>query len=307
MTMSASAISRRIRSRSSCLLKSTAIERLPFANAAADLVWSNLALHCMDDPLAGLRELARVLKPEGYANRVLFFKLWVDELDPSVKDPQKAKDKRDKVSKENGWKDRIQSYLGKPLANAPTDDTIVGILVDGVSSLAAVIADLNRRRMPGATQGASSMPITREQLAAEAPDLVAALQAEGAASERARIQAVEGQSMPGHEALIAGLKFDGKSTGADAAMAVLAAERGARSRAAAALAEDAPQPVAPAAVAGLEPRAADPAEDLSVPAEQRCKAKWEQSAEVRREFGSLAAYTAYVSASERGVARIMSK
>lgn len=41
----------------------------------------------------------RVLKPEAYANRVLFFKLWVDELDPSVKDAVKAETKRDKHKK----------------------------------------------------------------------------------------------------------------------------------------------------------------------------------------------------------------
>lgn len=38
----------------------------------------------------------RVLKPEGYANRVLFFKLWVGDLDPGVKDKAKAVTKRDK-------------------------------------------------------------------------------------------------------------------------------------------------------------------------------------------------------------------
>jgi len=38
----------------------------------------------------------RVLKPEGYANRVLFFKLWADELDPGQKDQAKAKIKREK-------------------------------------------------------------------------------------------------------------------------------------------------------------------------------------------------------------------
>jgi len=38
----------------------------------------------------------RVMKPAGYENRVLFFKLWVDELDPGVKDPVKAETKRDK-------------------------------------------------------------------------------------------------------------------------------------------------------------------------------------------------------------------
>ena len=99
------------------------------------------------------------------------------------------------------------------------------------------------------------MPITREQIAAEAPDLLASIQQEGASAERARIQAVEGQSLPGHEALIATLKFDGKSTAGDAAMAVLAADKKARNTQAAALAGDAPQPLPLVPAATVEPKA----------------------------------------------------
>lgn len=44
---------------------------------------------------------AKVLKPEAYENRTLFFKLWIDDLDPGVKtdgkfDRDKAVTKRDK-------------------------------------------------------------------------------------------------------------------------------------------------------------------------------------------------------------------
>lgn len=49
---------------------------------------------------------------------------------------------------------------------------------------------------------------------------------EGANAERERIQTVQAQSMPGHEALIEQLKFDGKTTGPEAAVQVLAAEKG---------------------------------------------------------------------------------
>jgi len=73
------------------------------------------------------------------------------------------------------------------------------------------------------------MPITREQLAAEAPDLLAAVlaegQAAGASAERDRITSVRAQSMPGHEALVEQLSMDGKTTGAEAAMAVIAADK----------------------------------------------------------------------------------
>lgn len=47
----------------------------------------------------------------------------------------------------------------------------------------------------------------------------------GAEAERKRIQDMEAQSMPGHEALIQGLKFDGKTTGDMAAAAILKAEK----------------------------------------------------------------------------------
>ena len=39
--------------------------QLPLAASSVDLVWSNLALHWVDDPLAALQEFARVLRPEG--------------------------------------------------------------------------------------------------------------------------------------------------------------------------------------------------------------------------------------------------
>jgi len=144
-------------------------------------------------------------------------------------------------------------------------------LVDGVSTLGALVQQLNASRSSGPSMGASpsragvaqpqtqpkgaAMPITREQLAAEAPDVLAAIQAEGASAERERIQAIEGQAIPGHEALIASLKFDGKSTAGDAAMAVLAAEKNSRSAAAAALASDAPAPLPLQPTAAVEPKA----------------------------------------------------
>jgi len=41
------------------------LERLPVSAGAVDLVWCNMALHWLSDPLAALREFARVLAPEG--------------------------------------------------------------------------------------------------------------------------------------------------------------------------------------------------------------------------------------------------
>lgn len=41
------------------------LERLPIAADAIDFTWCNMALHWLPDPLAALREFARVLAPEG--------------------------------------------------------------------------------------------------------------------------------------------------------------------------------------------------------------------------------------------------
>lgn len=80
------------------------------------------------------------------------------------------------------------------------------------------------------------------QLAAATASTQAAIEA-AVSAERTRIQSIEAQAIPGHEALILSLKFDGKSTAGDAAIAVLAAERTSRAAHLTASAGDAPKPV----------------------------------------------------------------
>ena len=129
-------------------------------------------------------------------------------------------------------------------------------LVDGVSTLDALISQLNADRMkspakPNQRAGAAQSSIhkqgntmpTAEQLAAEHPEAAAALRAEGASAERDRIKAIEEQLVPGHEALVNSMKFDGKSNAGDVAIAVLAAEKNSREAAAKAMVNDAPKPV----------------------------------------------------------------
>lgn len=167
-------------------------------------------------------------------------------------------------------------------------------------------------------EGNPTMKLTREQIAAEAPELLQAIMAEGATAERERIQAVEAQLLPGHEALIASLKFDGKSTGGDAAMAVNAAERNLRTAQAQAAAAEANKPVGAAAlttITAVLPSAAEQAaaaaeaavDDKTLPVEDRCKAAWDKNAAVRAEFSSLAAFTAYTRATEEGRAKVFAR
>lgn len=161
------------------------------------------------------------------------------------------------------------------------------------------------------------MKLTRDILAAEAPELLAAIQAEaqalgktegftaGATAERERIQSVEAQALPGHDALIATLKFDGKTTGAEAAMAVNAAERTLRTTALSQLRVDAPAPAA-APAAPADP-AAQAGEDTTLPLAERAKAKWDADANLRSEFTSFDAYLGYARAAASGKIRVLGR
>jgi hypothetical protein len=79
---------------------------------------------------------------------------------------------------------------------------------------AALTAEFER----GAASVSTTSPAEIEKIKAESF-------AAGATAERERIQSVEAQALPGHAKLINELKFDGKTTGHEAAVAVLNAER----------------------------------------------------------------------------------
>jgi len=83
--------------------------------------------------------------------------------------------------------------------------------------------------------------ITLELIKAEYPDIVKALNEAGATAENQRIKDVRMQLVPGHEALVESMAFDGKSTGADAALAIVAAEKVIRASAAESFKKDAPE------------------------------------------------------------------
>lgn len=159
------------------------------------------------------------------------------------------------------------------------------------------------------TPPAAPAAMTRESLERDHPALFAQLRVEfteaGAAGERARIAAVRAQALPGHEKLIEQLAADGKTTGPEAATAVLAAERSARQAQATALANDAPAAAPPSTPPAKEAKA--PAEDKSLPIEQRAKADWDTKAEIRAEFVSFESYLALRKAEASGRVRVLGK
>lgn len=85
-----------------------------------------------------------------------------------------------------------------------------------------------------------------EEATAGMTEKISAAKREGAESERKRIADVRAQAIPGHEALIETLAADGKTTGPEAAMAIVAAEKTLRAQAA----KESLQGNPPAAAAG---------------------------------------------------------
>lgn len=125
----------------------------------------------------------------------------------------------------------------------------------------------------------------------------------GATAERERILAVESVALPGHGELIAKLKADGKTTGPEAAAAIIAAERAKRGVILANLHQDAPAPV-PAA-ASAEGAQAAPKVDAALPLEERCKQDWDRDAKLRAEFTTYESYLAYERANAGGLVKIL--
>lgn len=112
---------------------------------------------------------------------------------------------------------------------------------DPSTQVAADAAEAPEAKTADPHQGEKAMDLAT--LKAEHPAIAQALidegRATGATEERARIKAVEDQTMAGHEALITTLKFDGNTTGPEAAVQVLAAEKAKKGDRMAALRADA--------------------------------------------------------------------
>lgn len=185
-------------------------------------------------------------------------------------------------------------------------------MADRISSLEDVIAGLagstttgvQRMANENGSPAAEKPVIDRAYLDANHPDLVSAIFEEGhtagATFERERIKAIESVAMPGHEKMIAEMKFDGKTMWSGAAARIIEAEKATRGNRLADIKADAPNVVKAASTDDNETLAG-----LSV--EDRCKAQWEKDEKVRSEFDSLASYTAYSKAEAGGRIKILGR
>jgi hypothetical protein len=127
---------------------------------------------------------------------------------------------------------------------------------------------------------------------------------EGAESERKRIQEIEAQLIPGHEKLIISLKYDGKTTGPEAAVMILGAEKKLRGGIVSNLAADAVGPIAQPTPPVVDGEGVDP----NLPVEERAKQRWDKSPKIREEFNnSFNSYLAFLKHEEAGHVRILKK
>ncbi|MDI6808251.1 MAG: S49 family peptidase [Candidatus Eisenbacteria bacterium] len=163
--------------------------------------------------------------------------------------------------------------------------------------------------------------MTKEELKEQFPDVFAAIDSEaelrglnvgtevgrkegrelGAREERERIKGVSEKVMPGHEELIKTLIYDGKTTPAEAAEKVLAAEQVVIGKRLQDFREDGPS----VTHADAPEETGKPAADASASVEDKAKAAWDKDENLRAEFGGdFGAYKAFRKHEEAGDVKI---
>lgn len=189
-------------------------------------------------------------------------------------------------------------------------------MIDHIASLETTITNMAKGVWPmkkteqtqppqPAAVNDSQVRMDMQTLKEDYPEIVAAIMQEGADAERARIQECEDACLPGHEALVAAMKFDGQSIGGDVAMAIVREEKKLRANHLHDFRANAPQPVPHAPTPAVETGAAD---DASLPLEERAKAKWEADANLRAEFNNqFDNYLAYQKAQESGKVKVLGR
>jgi len=159
-----------------------------------------------------------------------------------------------------------------------------------------------------------TMTITLALLEKDAPELLKDIQEDamtqglkqgaekGAEKELARIKSVSEQLMPGHEKLLQQLMFDGKTTGPEAAVQILAAEK--------ALKVTALENLESGAEQSVHNSTAPLTEDLTDSEEfdeEKAKVKFNTTKALKEEFGDVETYLAYLEAVDTGQVKVHKK
>lgn len=193
-------------------------------------------------------------------------------------------------------------------------DAISAGMADKLGSLESLIAQLSSGKNISTKTGKNIMSkeITRDTIASDYPDIAKAFTDDGyaagvaegkklgAEAERARIQGIEALAMPGHDALIAQLKFDGATTAEQAAVQILSAEKTNRAAMADKISKDTPKPV-PHAPAAFNDGGSD--SSVHLVGAEKWEHDWKHSEELQKEFASMGAYVAYQKALDKGLVK----
>ncbi len=140
---------------------------------------------------------------------------------------------------------------------------------------------------------------------AEVNRKIESAKAEGAEAERERVQAVKSQSLPGHEALIETLMFDGKTSGPDAAVLILQAEKKFVESHLSNFRAENNQAVDQEDPEDGEEDEEDEEEKDKEPVEEEAKKAWKKSSKLQAEFGgNFKTYLAFRKAEASGNARV---
>lgn len=144
------------------------------------------------------------------------------------------------------------------------------VMLNGLKAESRFFANVPKGFIKADTSQASAIKkegpkMDLDTLKAEHPDLVQAIRnealAEGAAQERARIQAIEDIAVAGHEDLVNAAKFDGKTTAEALAVQILKADKARNAQMLKARAEDAKalEGIEPEGNEGLDPKSEEKA------------------------------------------------
>jgi len=127
----------------------------------------------------------------------------------------------------------------------------------------------------------------------------------GIEKERSRIQAVEGSLLPGHEALVESMKYDGVTTGEQAAVKILHAEKALRETKLQDFSSDKPPVVPTVDAAKDEPKKTEKQVPGELLTDEQMKAMWNKDAALRADFGGdFEAYQAYEEANAKGLVKV---
>ncbi|WBL75605.1 hypothetical protein I3J27_21470 [Bradyrhizobium xenonodulans] len=159
---------------------------------------------------------------------------------------------------------------------------------------------------PGAAAPPAAATVTTAaELAGAFPDLCAAIRAEGATAERARIIGIEAHAMAGHEALIATMKADATVTPDMAAGRILAAEKVARGQQAQAIVDVEKVTGKVVAAPQSHPTAAAASEVEKGSTPDGWKAEYASSAALQAEFATVDDYVSLKVAESAGKVRVL--